>query len=99
MDGMTAPSTAEGLRTGDMVLVTRILHDGTAHRFRGRLDLTAPPGGFGVTGEDLTSGLLTHGFFISEDTSPGTRQHVEKLPPSAGEPASLTGTPASGRTH
>ncbi|MFE6358561.1 hypothetical protein ACFVP3_00885 [Streptomyces sp. NPDC057806] len=79
MNDVSAPHPAEGPRTGDTVLVTRTLPDGTTHRFRGTLDLTAPPGGFSVTGEDLGTGLRTRAFFPAEDTSPGTRQSVEKV--------------------
>ncbi|MCL7430165.1 hypothetical protein [Streptomyces sp. YS415] len=84
MDGVPARTTAEEIRTGDTVLVTRILPDGTVHRFAGALDLTGPPGGFSVTGEDLATGLRTRGYFLAEDTSPGTRQYVERLPSTVG---------------
>ncbi|MFJ8186609.1 hypothetical protein [Streptomyces sp. NPDC096105] len=84
MDSPRPRPTTEIPRTGDTVLVTRVLPDGTIHRFRGTLDRTAPPGGFSVTGEDLGTGLRTRGYFTAEDTSPGTQQYVEKVPAPVG---------------
>lgn len=87
----------QGLRTGDRVTVTRVLADGRELGFRGTLDLAGPHGGFTVTGEDLTTGLLTTGHFLADGDADadGVRQRVEKYPPAGGPGPEPEPVPAS----